>query len=158
MVKAQSEWRKAAVKWLEHNYVERPKGKAALHRGSSSSMNQRLREHLKQEEPGGAPNDKDRPTAANPCFKKESGWLQTRLSQVLKRLGIPPPEDKEGKSWTLKALRQNVAMEAAEEATPATSKTAAGRKLQHRPGSRATDAYLLERPACLQGPQLFGRV
>ena len=65
MVKAQSEWRKAAVKWLEHNYVERPKGKAALHRGSSSSMNQRLREHLKQEEPGGAPNDKDRPTAAN---------------------------------------------------------------------------------------------
>lgn len=97
--------------------------------------------------------------AASPCFKKESGWLQTRLSQVLKQLGIPPPEDEEGKSWTLKALRQNAAMEAAEEATPATSKTAAGRKLQHRPGSRATDAYLLERPACLQGPaQLFGRV
>lgn len=71
MVKAPSEWRKAAVKWLERNYVERPKGKAALHRGSSGSMNQRLQEHLKQEGFGdGAPpqmpsaNDKDRPTAA----------------------------------------------------------------------------------------------
>lgn len=85
--------------------------------------------------------------AANPCFKKESGWLQTRLSQVLKELGIPPPED-EGKSWTLKALRQNAAMEAAQQA----SKAAAGRKLQHQPGSQATNTYLLERPPCLQGP------
>ena len=67
MVKAQSEWRKAAVKWLERNYVERPKGKAALHRGSSSSMNQRLQKHLEQEgfNDGAPPNDKDRPTAAN---------------------------------------------------------------------------------------------
>lgn len=66
MVKAQSEWRKAAVKWLERNYVERPKGKAALRRGSSSSMNQRLQEHLKREGFGdGSANGKDRPTAAN---------------------------------------------------------------------------------------------
>lgn len=66
MVKTQSGWRKAANKWLTGNYVERPKGKAALPRGSSSSMNQRLREHLTREGLGcGAPNDKDRPTATN---------------------------------------------------------------------------------------------
>lgn len=65
MVKTQKEWRKAAGEWLKRHYVERPKGKAALRRGSSSSMNQRLQEHLKQEGLGGAPDDKDRPTAAN---------------------------------------------------------------------------------------------
>lgn len=86
--------------------------------------------------------------AANPCFKNESGLLQTRLSQVLKQLNIPPPENEEGKNWTLKALRQNAAMEAAQQA----SKAAAGRKLQHQPGSQATNTYLLERPPCLQGP------
>lgn len=89
--------------------------------------------------------------AANPGFKKEAGRLQTRLDQVLKRLKVPPPKDK--KNWPLKALRQNAAMEAAQEApsSRAAPRTAAGRKLQHRPGSRATDKYLLERPACLQG-------
>ena len=100
----------------------------------------------RKKEIGGAHDPK-----ANPSFKKEAGWLQTRLNQVLKRLRVSPPKDQKKEKWPLKALRQNAAMKAAHEAPQATSKTAAGRKLQHRPGSRATDRYLPERAACVQG-------
>lgn len=48
MRKTQSEWRKAAGEWLKRHYVERPKGKAASS-GPSSSMKQRLQEHLQRE-------------------------------------------------------------------------------------------------------------
>jgi hypothetical protein len=89
-----------------------------------------------------------------PLFAKQ----QQRMNELVKAAGLaPPPPQADGAAparWTPKAFRQNTALKEREQVVKDLILKRAGKKLQHRPGSKAVLSYLKDKETTFGIPLL----